>query len=108
VELLGLNARADLIRQRKAAHGWYISELRKYIAVRNTNSVAELTQVAFGKIDVDENAIFANEKQRILDLVKEDILSHSHPTVWKELIKQRVQLPKTNQLLNEAPEILTW
>jgi len=107
-ELLGLNTRADLIRQRKAAHSWYISELKNYVSVRNTNTIDELVQVTFGEITIDLNAVFTNEKHRVLVLLKEEILSHSHPTVLKELIRQRINLPQTNLLLIEAPEILTW
>ncbi|MCX6324656.1 MAG: hypothetical protein NTZ41_10685 [Sphingobacteriales bacterium] len=107
--LLGLNERADLVRQRKAAHGWYLSELRKYVAVKHAANFIELKLAASGDLIIDDHAVFSNEKQRVLSVIKHDILlSHSHPTVLKELIRQRADLPSTNVLLAQANEILTW
>lgn len=107
-DLLGLNDRADLVRQRQAAHKWYLSELKKYVAVKNAADFNVLTLVASGEVIVDTTAPFANEKKRVLNSIKHDLLSHSHPTVWRELIRQRNQLPQTNLLFNQAPEILNW
>lgn len=107
-DLLGLNERADLVRQRKAAHRWYFSELNKYVAIKNAADFNSLTLAARGEIIIDITSEFATEKQRAIDSIKDDILSHSHPTVWKELIRQREQLPQTNILINQAVEILTW
>lgn len=107
-EILGLNERADLVRQRKAAHRWYFSELSKYVAVKNAVDFNSLILAAKGEIIIDTTSVFAIEKQRSLDSIKDDIISHSHPTVWKELIRQRDQLPQTNVLINQAIEILAW
>jgi hypothetical protein len=106
-DLLGLNERADLVRQRKAAHKFYFSELRKYVDVKNATNFTQLID-AFDSdvIVIDLTALFATEKQRALDVIKNDILSHSHPTVWNELKRQRSKLPKTNILFSQAPELL--
>lgn len=40
--------------------------------------------------------------------IESEIKSHSHPTVWKELIRQRETLNQTNQLFQQAPEALSW
>lgn len=108
IDILGLNDRADLVRQRKAAHKWYLTELRKYVAVKNSADYNSLILAASGEIVIDATAVFADEKQKVLNLIKDDILSHSHPTVWRELIRQRTQLPQTNLLFDQAFEILQW
>ncbi len=107
-ELLGLNERADLVRQRKAAHRWYFSELTKYVALKNAPDFNTLIFNARGEININLTSSFEIEKQKALDTLKLEILSHSHPTVWKELIRQRAFLPQTNILINQATEILTW
>ncbi len=112
-DLLDLNGRQDLVRQRKAAHKWYLHELRNYIRVKSTANFNELIIAVNGEseidsTEIDETAVFAIEKQKILDSIKNDILTHSHPTVWRELIRQRTDLPKTNLLLGQALEVLTW
>ncbi len=105
--LLGLNDRADLVKQREAAHLWYLSKLKKYVLVKRSENFIQLQEADYGK-NVIENIGFEIEKHKILNVLKAEILSHSHQTVWKELIRQRKDLPKTNSLLSEAPEILNW
>jgi len=108
-ELLGLNTRAALIANRKNAAKFYISRLEKYIAAKNSTNFQHLADAInddWGGIDQTVN--FKSEKNRILDSIKNDIMSYSHPTVWKELIRQRQNLPKTNSLLNKAAEVISW
>ncbi|MEO8148998.1 MAG: HNH endonuclease [Bacteroidia bacterium] len=108
-DLLGLNTRAALVANRKNAAKFFISRLEKYVAAKNAQNFQDLINAInddWGAIDKNKN--FANAKQGILDSIKNDILSYSHPTVWKELIRQRQKLPKTNTLLNQAPEALNW
>ena len=99
-DLLGLNTRAALVANRKNAAKFYVSRLEKYVAAKTSNNFMELTDAInddWGGIDLMGN--FKTEKSRILDSIKNDILSYSHPTVWKELIRQRAKLTKTNLLL---------
>ena len=38
----------------------------------------------------------------------EEIKTHSHPTVWKEMIRQRFLIPELQNLFNQAPEAIYW
>jgi uncharacterized protein (TIGR02646 family) len=108
-EVLGLNTRAALVANRKNAAKFYTSRLEKYVVAKASTGFQELVDSIsddWGGIDQTKN--FIDEKSRILNSIKEDILTYSHPTVWKELIRQRQDLPKTNFLLNQAPEVLGW
>ena len=108
-ELLGLNKRAALIANRRNAAKFYISRLEKYVAAKMSTNFEELE----ASINDDWGAInntvnFQNERNRILSSIKNDIMTYSHPTVWKELVRQRQNLPKTNSLLNRAAEAISW
>lgn len=108
IDLLGLNKRGALIAARKNAARFFVGRLEKYVDAKNSADFQELKDAVddFGTIDETKN--FAQEKNRILESIKKDILENSHPTVWKELIRQRNSLPKTNRLLNDAPEAVNW
>jgi len=108
-ELLGLNTRSALVANRRNAAKFYVSRLEKYTAAKVSTNFQEL--IAAINDDwggIDQQANFADEKGRVLDSIKNDILTNSHPTVWKELIRQRHNLPKTGSLLNQVPEALSW
>ncbi|MBP7679382.1 MAG: HNH endonuclease [Bacteroidales bacterium] len=108
-ELLGLNSRASLIANRKNATKYYISRLEKYVAAKNATDFPELTNAIGDDIGaIDQTAEFNDSKQIVLDSIKNDVITSSHPTVWKELIRQRQHLPKTDLLLSQAPEVLSW
>lgn len=108
IELLGLNTRGALVAARRNAARFFISRLEKYVNVKNSNDFQELKDAVDDFGTIDERASFTEEKIRILESIKKDILEGSHPTVWKELIRQRVNLRKTNRLLDVAPEALNW
>jgi uncharacterized protein (TIGR02646 family) len=108
IELLGLNTRGALIAARKNAARFYIGRLEKYVGAKNSANFQELKDAVDDFGTIDETANFNSEKARILESIKKDILENSHPTVWKELIRQRANLPKTNRLLNDAPEAVNW
>ena len=108
-DLLGLNTRAALVANRRNAAKFYVSRLEKYVAAKAATTFQELTDSInddWGALDHTKD--FDLEKNRIIDSIKSDILSYSHPTVWKELVRQRQNLPKTNLFLTQAPEALTW
>lgn len=109
IELLGLNRRRRLVRARKTATRFFRDRLGRYVEAKKAESFAVLEEIIdddFGGIN--ENNSFETEKARIKEALKEDILTYPHITVWKELLRQRARLPKINQLLNDAPEVLTW
>lgn len=108
IDLLGLNDRDALVEGRRAAGRYYISRLEKYVRLKEATDFAALESIVTDLDLLDTQAPFAAEQSRLLDAVKKEILHYSHPTIWKELLRQRDHLPKTNNLLNQAPEALTW
>ncbi len=108
IELLGLNTRGALIAARKNAARFFVGRLEKYVNAKSSKDFQELKDAVDDFGTIDETANFTQEKSRLLESIKKDILESSHPTVWKELIRQRVNLPKTNRLLNDAPEAVNW
>ncbi len=108
-DLLGLNRRDDLVKHRIATFKYYKSELETYAAIQNAGTMAELSQSVDHAVDnLNEDGEFEAEKARILALIKERIQKHSHPTIWKEMIRQRENLPETNHLFQQIPDALTW
>jgi HNH endonuclease len=108
-ELLRLNKRATLVKARKNATKFFRDRLGRYVKANKALSFSDLKEAIdedFGW--VDETLPLNSEKERIKEEIKDDILSYPHITVWRELIRQRDKLPKINQLLNDAPEVLNW
>ena len=108
IELLGLNTRGALKKARENAALFFISRLEKYVNAKKSNDFQELKDSVDDFGTIDETADFNQEKARILESIKKGILENQHPTVWKELIRQRANLTKTNRLLNDAPEAENW
>lgn len=109
IELLGLNSRGALIAARRSALKFYINRLETYVRVNNSTSFGEIQLIFNNDFDpVDTTLPFISEKQRLMDTLKQDILDYPHTTVWKELIRQRAALPKTNALIGQLPIILSW
>lgn len=108
-DLLGLNKRANLPEARKMAVIFFLNRLNKYVGAKKSNNFQELKTAVEDDINsIDETKSFTSEKARMLESIKTDIIKSAHPTVWKELIRQRNKLPKTNRLLNDAPEAINW
>jgi hypothetical protein len=108
-ELLHLNKRATLVKARENATKFFRDRLGRYVTATKATIFFDLKEAIdedFGWID--ENLAFNSEKERIRKEIKADILTYPHITVWKELIRQRDKLPKINQLLNDAPDVLNW
>jgi hypothetical protein len=108
-EILGLNTRDELVAHRKTAVRHYLRELEKYAEAKSSNDFDALFIAVNGDYDgIDKTIDFELEKSRILEVIKEGILKYYHPAVWKELKRQRGNLPKTRQLFEQAPEALEW
>jgi len=108
-ELLGLNRREDLVQHRKTAYKFYKGELQRYAAIQHINGMAELLHLTDSFIDIfDAGGEFEVEKTSVLTAIRKRIESHSHPTIWKEMIRQRESLPETNQLFQQVPDAVTW
>jgi uncharacterized protein (TIGR02646 family) len=108
LEILQLNERNALPEQRKSAAIYYLSLLRKYIEVKEAADFGELKKALDDFREVDETNSLQSEKEQIQQSIQQEILQHAHPTVWYELIRQRENLPHTQQLFQQAPEALAW
>ncbi len=108
LELLALNDRDALVEGRRAAAHYFISRLEKYVLIRESNDFPALEVVVTDLDYLDLTKPFNQEKNRLLASVKAEILKYAHPTVWREFVRQKNNLNKTKDLLNRAPEALTW
>ncbi len=108
IELLALNSRDALVAGRKAAASYLVSRLEKYVQIKEALSLDGLAEIVTDTEFVHNENGFEAEKIRLMDNVKREILHYSHPTVWKELQRQRKRLNKTGSLFNRAPEALEW
>ncbi len=107
LEILQLNKRNALREARKAAAQFFLATLRLYIKVKKAQNFNELEPLDdFAEIDKSKD--FEEEKTQIQANIQRDIRNHPHPTVWRELIRQRDHLPNTQALFMQAPEALEW
>jgi uncharacterized protein (TIGR02646 family) len=108
IELLGLNLRNTLIESRKSAALYYLDRLERYANIKETTTFDEIEAATNPLTVVTRAQPLQVEKDRILQDVKQSIISYAHPTVWRELIRQREDLPRTNALFARVPEALAW
>ena len=85
IEILGLNSRNYLVRARKVAFGNFKARLFEYVAKKE-----------------------AGAPSSELNPLIESLLAEHHQTVWREMIRQRSLHPELDDLLNRAPEAITW
>jgi uncharacterized protein (TIGR02646 family) len=109
VEILKLNDRRVLVENRKKAFGHFKRLLREYVGVKQAQSFAEIDDATSGDPLLNTSMPFADEQARVLDGLKNSILTSVHLTVWREMVRQRGALPLPIQnLFAQAPEVLTW
>ncbi len=109
LEILGLNERDSLVKQRAHAFSHFKNRLREYAGVKKARTHSELEQAVAGEPEINPAQPFLDEQQRLLTHIKQAILDSEHPTVWREMIRQRDKLPPAIQsLFLHAPETLTW
>lgn len=109
LDILELNNRPALVNYRRGAFQNYKRMLREYVDTKQAANHDELERAVTGNPQVDRQSPFEMEKQRILGALRTSILTHEHPTVWREMIRQRHDLPQPiQQLFNAAPEALAW
>lgn len=85
LEILHLNKKAFLRKARSKAYGDYKARLTEYIFHRDHGSPV-----------VQTNKMI------------EEIQTHAHPTVWKEMTRQRNFIPELQVLFSQAPEAIYW
>lgn len=109
IALLGLNKREPLRVARQSAAKFYFNRFQKYVNLGGATNHQEIEDIFADDFhSVDRTRTAASERRRIRAVLKKEIVQHHHPTVWKEMIRQRAILPRTNALLALAPEALSW
>lgn len=106
--LLKLNDRPALTSARRQAAKYYFSRLEIYRKIKKSTDFSQLENAIDDFISFDTAFSFTVEQSRILNAIKKDIQQYCHPTVWKELKRQRQYLNKTNQLFQIISEALDW
>ncbi|OGX88065.1 hypothetical protein BEN47_09975 [Hymenobacter lapidarius] len=113
LRLLQLNDRPPLLAARKAAFQFFRERLERCgeaVAAADFDDLARLVK----KLEPDHERVdrtkpLAQEKARVLAAIRRDIQTHSHPTVWAEMKRQRADLPNIDNFFRAAPpEALSW
>lgn len=84
LQVLLLNRRLTLVRQRRSAYNSYLEWLR---SVAEANAAGDATGMA---------------------RLRADLACRNQPVVWAEMKRQRLDLPEVDALLNEVPAVLSW
>lgn len=108
LELLRINAREGLTMARIVACKGFISSLKRYIIAKNANSFAELEECMGELQPVNFVNSLEFEKTKTCLSIQKDITTRNHPTVWKEMQRQHLQLSLLTRLFTQAPEALEW
>ena len=109
LDILGLNKRDCLVKQRKQAFTNFKNRLNEYAGVKKASTHSDLEQAVMGDPKIDHAQPFLDEQERLLTHIKQAILDSEHPTVWREMIRQRMKLSIFIQnLFQQAPEALSW
>jgi uncharacterized protein (TIGR02646 family) len=85
IKTLRLNIRDELSQARRQAYRDYVGRIRHYQHERDRHVPAE----------------------RLLEL-RRDVQHRQHPTVWREMQRQRERLPELRELFADVPEAATW
>jgi len=85
IRVLRLNLRPELARARREAYGDYLARLHQY------------------QVERDREAPRAE-----LDVLRDGIRWHRHPTVWREMQRQRDHHTDLRALFASIPEAATW
>jgi uncharacterized protein (TIGR02646 family) len=108
LEVLQIGQRAALSRSREHAFKYYQGQLERYKNVRDATSLDSLEALVQDPNLVDRSNTFELEQQTMLIGIKQNILEHLHPTVWREMQRQYQSLKRTKELFESVPEALTW
>lgn len=108
LELLKIDLTEGLIKARIDARKSFISSLRRYIKAKNSTSFAELEACMEELQPVTFLHSLEFEKTKTCLSIQKDIITRNHPTVWKEMQRQYLQITKLTELFSQAPEALEW
>jgi hypothetical protein len=107
-KILELNSRGSLRKYREKAFHNYKRVLSEYNAVYNSSTFDDIDKATQGKPAINRTLPFESEKQRILGGIKESILEDEHPTVLREMIRQKDSLPPRIKEIIETSGVATW
>ena len=107
LEILGMDENRSLHYLREQAFKNFKNSLAVYVNVSLAQTHAQINQATQDIPAADTGKPFADEQQRILNSIKDDILHAAHPTVWLEMIRQCYLLPqKLQELIAAAPALI--
>jgi hypothetical protein len=108
LEILGLNKREGLVRNRRSAFGNFKRLLKEYVDAKQAQSHQELEAIIDGDPPVDLTADLEDERQRIMECTKKELLRQTHLTVFREMQQQIDTLKPHIQTLLRQSGALTW
>lgn len=108
LSILQIGERASLVEPRKLAFKFFQTRLERYQQVRDASTLDDLERLVEDPDLVDTSKTFDEEQQQMLTGLRQSILRYPHPTVWREMQRQYLSLPKTRKLFEAVPEALGW
>lgn len=108
LSILQIGERAALAAARRVAFKFFQSRLERYQLARDATSWADLERLVEDPDLVDTANTFETEQRQMMTALQQSILTHPHPTVWREMQRQYLSLPKTKALFEAVPKALKW
>lgn len=108
LELLKIDTREGLRKARVLARKGFINSLRRYTIAKNATSLPALEECMEELHPVTFLNSLEFEKTITCLNIQKDITTRNHPTVWKEIQRQHLQIPLLTRLFTQAPEALEW
>ncbi len=89
LRVLQIGSRALLINARRHAFQFFRAMLERYRAVSAATSFEDLRKLTRYPEEIDTDEPLKSERDTILKGIKTAIQEHQHPTVWREMQRQR-------------------
>ena len=106
IDLLDLN-RERLAKARLKKAKWYLNQLKKYNRIKQSTNISDIKN-EFSELDMIEGENLNDIKQNSLNIIKIEITSSSHITVWEELKRQKDHLKNTKREFSLSLEAMNW
>ena len=106
IDLLDLN-RERLAKARLKKAKWYLNQLKKYNRIKQSTNISDIKN-EFSELDMIEGENLNDIKQNSLNIIKIEITSSSHITVWEELKRQKDHLKNTKIEFSLSLEAMNW
>jgi uncharacterized protein (TIGR02646 family) len=108
LKVLQIGERAALAHARRNAFLFYQGQLERYQKVRDAITWSDLEHLVQDPHLIDKTNTIEIEKHLMMAGLKQSILEHFHPTVWREMQRQHQHLLKTKKLFEDVPDALNW